>query len=609
MSHLPTIVHVLQCIPFACRSEPREVILGVDKTTFKTAQTLNYAPCRDAVAWKGSLVDAVKQLQPLDVIRPLLDQQSRASIEDVRDEHDLNILHYSILWQHTEVVRLLLMKGYFQETHRPPSVPYLHLACHIGHSLIASILLQERPSDYDVTISPVTWLYMAQLVPSTEVTSPPVDIIKDHHELTPVDVASWSGNIKCVYVMLNYLPPKPKSMFSNGRFSALERAVQVNSTRSLQLILSDNPDEGDTRRAAKEALRHKMDECLDVLLKHGVSMTTVLNGMNPYHFMYMYASAFQTGKGQGKRHKGLPQSTAVLIRHNFDVNNSDLIGSYPLYSLLYSLIQEKDYNPSSVPEYHIETLQTLLAAGARTDFDEVQHITSRSSDADVSELPMIGRELYTSALNAFLMPLQSSDAWRPHMKQYLDQCVLSLLEHGADPAHVNSFGETPLHDLMKALAMQHAMGHMFIDLSNVCRMLLLHGASPNVAAPSGFYPISHYFSTLCKMMGGLYAFERWRQTDCVPQILNLLFYMDQDKVVQAYHQVTQVLVEAKSDGMSDSIISYVQELFRRFMTKTRTLCDLSRLGVWKAAGRKKENLSAWHMPVLLRRHVIEMFDE
>ena len=586
---------------------------GVDTPTFTTAQTLSYAPCRDAAAGRGSLVDAVKQLQPLDVIRPLLAQHSRASIEDERDEHDLNILHYSILWQHAEVVRLLLTKGYFQEPHHAPSVPYLHLACHVGHALIASILLQERPSDYDVTISPVTWLYMAQLVPSSEVTTAHVNMMNSdsgQHELTPIDVASWSGNVKCVYVMLNYLPPKPKSTFHHsGHFSALERAVQVNSTRSLQLILSDHPVEGDMKRAAKEALRHKMDECLNVLLNHGVPLGSVLNGMNPYHFMYMYASAFQAGKGQGKRHKGLPQSTAVLVRHGFDVNNADLIGSYPLYSLLYSLIQEKDYNPSSVPEYHIETLQTLLAAGARTDFDEVLQISSRSSEADVTELPMIGRELYTSALNAFLVPLQSSDAWRPHMKNYLDKCVLSLLEHGADPAHVNSFGETPLHDLMKAIAMQHAMGHMFIDLGNMCRMLLLHGADPNAAAPSGFYPISHYFSTLCKMMGGLYAFERWRQTDCVPHILNLVFFMDHSKVVEAYHQVTQVLIEAKTDGMSDSIISYVQEQFMRFMTKTRPLCELSRLGVWKAAGRQKENLSAWYMPALLRRHITEMFDE
>lgn len=571
---------------------------------------MGYTPCRDAAACHGSLVNAVKQLQPLDVIRPLLAQQSRASIENERDEHDLDILHYSILWQHTEVVQLLLTKGYFQDTHRPPSVPYLHLACHVGHALITSILLQERPSDYDVTISPATWLYMTQLVPSSEVSTAHVNMMKSdsgHHELTPIDIVSWSGNIKCVYVMLNYLPPK--SMFPNRCFSALERAVQVNSTRSLQLILSDHPEEGNMKRAAKEALRHKMDECLDVLLNHGVPVGMVLNGMNPYHFMYMYASAFQAGKGQGKRHKGLPQSTAVLVRHGFDVNNSDLIGSYPLYSLLYSLIQEKDYNPSSVPKYHIETLQTLLASGARTDFDEVHQISSRSTEADVSELPMIGRELYTSALNAFLVPLQSSDAWRPHMKNYLDQCVLLLLEHGADPAHVNSFGETPLHDLMKAVAMQHAMGHMFIDLGNMCRMLLLHGADPNAAAPSGFYPISHYFSTLCKMMGGLYAFERWRKTDCVPQILNLVFFMDHSKVVEAYYQVNQVLIEAKTDGMSDSIISYVQELFTRFMTKTRPLCELSCLGVWKAAGRRREILSAWHMPALLRRHIIEMFDE
>ena len=564
------------------------------------------------MAWPGSLVDAVRQLQPLDVIRPLLDQHSRASIEDERDEHDLNILHYSILWKNAEVVRLLLMRGYFQETHRAPSVPYLHLACHVGHALIASILLQERPSDYDVTIPPVTWLYMTQLMPSSEIAPSCVDIMaigSIQRDLTPVDVASLSDNIKCVYVMLNYSPPKRHSVFSNSRSSALERAVQVNSARSLQLILSDGPNEGDRRRAAKEALRHKMDACLDVLLTHGVPVGAVLNGMNPYHFMYMYASAFQAGKCHGKRHTGLPESTAVLIRHGFSVNNSDLVGSYPLYSLLYSLIQEKDYNPSTVPEYHLETLEALLAAGARTDFDEVLQLESRTTDSDVVELPMIGRELYSSALNAFLVPLQSSDAWRPQMKGYLDQCVQSLLDHGANPAHINSFGETPLHDLMKTLAMQHAMGHMCIDLGNICRMLLRHGANPNVTAPSGFYPISHYFSILCRMMGGLYAFERWRQMDCVPQILGLLSYMDHDSVVEACDQVTNILIEAKTDGMSDSIISGVRDQLTCFMVKPRSLFELSRCGVWKAVDRKKENLHAWYMPALLRRHVIELFEE
>ena len=257
----------------------------------------------------------------------------------------------------------------------------------------------------------------------------------------------------------------------NQRISFLETAVEKCSTKTVQLLLSSSAvRERDVNSAFKMALHRKLSDCMHVLLKDGnVQVSSILNDMNPFHVLYMYSSAYQTYK---ERNYGLDRATSVLISHRFDVNDFSKCGSFPMYSLLNSLIEEKDFYPMETPKYHLKALELLLEAGADPNFDEVTNSLNIATNPYGQAL---GRPLHTSALNALFGSLQTSDNWYAMFPEFVTHCCGLLLRGGCNPKRVDGRGRTVLHDVMKCLAMEHTMGNMGINMFPIIQILMRYG--------------------------------------------------------------------------------------------------------------------------------------
>ena len=150
------------------------------------------------------------------------------------------------------------------------------------------------------------------------------------------------------------------------------------------------------------------------LLSNGnVKVRTILNDMN---VLFMYSSAYQINT---ERNYGLDNATNVLIKHGFEVNDFSKSGSFPLYSLLNSLIEEKDFFAMGTPKYHLHALDLLLKAGADPNLDEVKYSTS---DQKHPYGHTLGRPLHTSALNALFGSLRSCDNWYAMFPEFVTHC-------------------------------------------------------------------------------------------------------------------------------------------------------------------------------------------
>ena len=457
------------------------------------------------------------------------------------DENGLDVMHHAVLSGHDGAVTLL--NELVSVLDREPSVSvkskgYLHLACLLGRESVAGSICNCPDVNLLLGCESVVW-------PSLDIIRKCVSNSKKHpinveqidtvekvynkiqtHKvsdppLQALDIAAMAGHVGCVVSILD------SSLVRHcaNQSSCLERALHLGSLHAFRLLLAQNPHPEAVDFALQIALARKLPEFVAALLDYGADFKRALDGINPFHFAYLCSPLFYSRQVFAIIHRhvhGIDKLTALLIERGFDVNDADPPGTFPLYSLLASLIQEKDYNPSKVPTSRINTLEIMLRAHAQTNKNELKFLNKNNiSSVDVSALSAdAGRELATSALNAFFVGLQSSDTWRVHMAEHLDRICLTLLEHGASAAGSDDVSSSPLHDLMRATATQHVIGHMHADLSTMSRMLLYFGANPNVLNSSSQYPIECYFSHLLGNtgMGGLIAYRRWKGTNNAAQV-------------------------------------------------------------------------------------------
>jgi len=457
------------------------------------------------------------------------------------DENGLDVMHHAVLSGHDGAIALL--NELVTVLVKDPSVSvkpkgYLHLACLLGRESVAGLICNCPDVGLLLGSESVTW-------PSLDVIRKCVDNSKrlplnakqietvekvycriqeravNEPPLQALDVAAMAGHVGCVNAILNSHLVRRCA----NQSSCLERALHLGSLHAFRLLLAQNPRPEAVDHALQIALARKLPEFVAALLDFGADFKRALDGTNPFHFIYLCSPLFYSRPVYAIVHRhihGIDKLTALLIERGFDVNHADPPGTFPLYSLLASLIQEKDYNPSKVPTGRINALGIMLRAHAQTDKNELKFLSKNDvSPADISALSVdAGRELATSALNAFFVGLQSSDTWRVHMAEHLDRICLTLLEHGASAAGSDDVPSLPLHDLMRATATQHVIGHMHADLSTMSRMLLYFGADPNRLNSVSQYPIVCYFSQLLGNtgMGGLIAYRRWKGTDNAAQV-------------------------------------------------------------------------------------------
>jgi len=459
------------------------------------------------------------------------------------DENGLDIMHHAILSGHGGAVAFLNGTSPDLDGEQSISVKpkcYLHLACLLGRESVAGLVCDGPNVGVTLGSESVLWPSFdvirnyARKSKSFPLNSEQLDAIEKvyyriqmHKNTEPplqaLDIAAIAGHMGCIAAVLNSRCVRLCAKQS----SCLERALHLGSLHAFRLLLTQSPDSESVDFALQIALARKLPDFVAALLDFGADFKRALDGINPFHFVYLCSPFVYSRQiyAMVRRHvHGIDKLTALLVHRGFDVNDADPPGTFPLYSLLASLIQEKDYNPSKVPTGHINALKIMLQANAETNRNELEFLSSNKnvSVSDISALSMdAGRELATSALNAFFVGLQSSDTWRVHMAEHLDCICLTLLEHGASAAGSEDVPSTPLHDLMRATATQHVIGHMHADLSTISRMLLYFGANPNRMNSNSQYPIECYFSHLLGTtgMGGLIAYQRWKGTNNAAEVI------------------------------------------------------------------------------------------
>lgn len=551
------------------------------------------------------LREAIVKHGDLPEIKQLLLSLSRSEILKEDNEH-LDILHYAVQSNYAEAVHLLFLKGFFVEPHQPSCVPYLHLACKLGHAAIVSILLKERPHDIDRTANFRCQNSTSDIGYRQESET---DIKPNIQNVTALDLAADGGHIKCVRLLLNSfdrnIPRSPggrERSRSDKQLSLLERAVEKCSTKAVQLLLtSEDVRQDDIDSAFKVALHRKLTDCVDILLKNGhAQVGRILNGMNPYHVLYMYSSAYQVNR---ERNCGLDSTTSVLISHNFDVNDFSKCGSFPLYSLLNSMIEEKDFFPMEMPTYHLKAMKFLLSAGADPNFDEVVHSSLREPNSHT-----LGRPLYTSALNALFGSLQSTDNWYAMFPEFVTHCCGLLLRNGCNPRRVDGRGRTVLHDLMKCLAMEHTMGNMSVNILPIVQILMRYGADPNIDSLSELFPVSSYYQTLFNLMDGRLAIDNWKSSRSHAQVLQLLRYMKHRTASQSCQQIVRICQNAETNSTAGiSVVSHVTPMLQQYTNQHSCLQDLCRLQIWESIDRQRDRLSLLPLPTSLQKSVLNYF--
>jgi len=458
------------------------------------------------------------------------------------DENGLDIIHHAILSGHDGAVSLFneMVQDLDQELSMSvkPKV-YLHLSCLLGHEHVTELVCHSADAGVTVGAESVTWpsfdvirncVKRSKRLPLSSEQMDAIESvyrrIQTHKNSEPplqaLDIAAMAGHIGCIIAVLN---SHLVWQYAKQSSPLLERALHLGSLHAFRLLLTQHPDPDSVDYSLQIALARKLPEFVGALLDFGADFKRALDGINPFHFVYLCSPFFYSRQVYAIvcRHvHGIDKLTAYLIERGFDVNNATPPGTFPLYSLLASLFQEKDYNPSRVPTRHIKALKIMLCANAQTDRNELESINANELSALTAHA---GRELASSALNAFFIGLQASDTWRVHMAEHLDRICLTLLEHGACAAGRNDVPSTPLHDLMCATATQHVIGHMHADLSTMSRMLLYFGANPNQMNSSSQYPIECYFSHLLGStgMGGLIAYRRWKSTKNAAQVICCFF--------------------------------------------------------------------------------------
>lgn len=572
------------------------------------------------------LIAAIYDFEPVPSLRNLL---QRHSLEFLfrPDTDGLDILHHAILANNPEILPLLQEKGFGlslppENGSKPETVGYLHLASLVSNTIVLGALCDLPNSCVSIGCSRKCWPDLEVIKTCMQrgqnrVTSPEklktctavygsITDSGDEGLVLPVDIAAMSQNLMGVQMLL----AASNTNASSKKLSILQQAAEANSLIAFRFLLSQGPKQLELESALKYCLSRKLVGYLKELLDcGGVDVKRALNSVNPFHVVYLCSTSFrQPGIRNpdelSRRNRCLAEVTSCLIDRGFDVNARLPICTYPLYSLITALVHEKDNNPTRVPVYHIEALEVMLRAGADGNFDEARYLQETASE----DIGLSGRDASTSVLNCYFICLQSCDTWRPHIMEHLDRLCLMLLENGADADYVDAYGRAPLHDLMQAMASQHATGHMHADLSTMSRMLLYFGADPNRrSAEEGEYPVELYFTKILAVMGGLFAFRRWKESNNIPQVLNLLYFMNSDDANAAYRSILASLVNAKTDGMPDEVLNEISELMNDYIYRVKSLEELARLALWKAASRKIEKLRQLRMPKAFLSSIKHLF--
>ncbi len=378
----------------------------------------------------------------------------------------------------------------------------------------------------------------------------------------------------------------------------LQRAVEMGSDSAVRSLLNRevfSTEELD--KALISALVWKFPECLDALLESGARRKK-LNSINPYHALFTFSRyLFSTYTSPTSN---MLECLRVLTTYpDLDINCKEPEGSYPLYTLIHMMFEGRKWSPSRLST-NMSCLEILLRAGANPNFDE----TECCSDKITPSIYVVWesffdsfRECFSSALNGMFLSLgdmmyrhRETNVSQVHVQHLLElpgQICRLLLQHGCNANHACSVrkGATPLHDLMKLWAIQHALRYIHFPLCQVQSLLLSYGADPNRKNAYGSYPVHCYAAAFDT--SHLTNYEFWPALDTRPShVFRLLLFMDPICAAEGGKRIIEYCQHLSlGAGMPTDAFEEIQNSVWRILHEVKTLLSLCRLAMWKATGR------------------------
>ncbi len=394
-------------------------------------------------------------------------------------------------------------------------------------------------------------------------------------------------------------------------FRRLERAVEIGSAASVRWILDHkNCSAEELDKALISELVWKFPESLDAFLKNGARRRKAFNSINPCHVLFTFCSYYFSDNTSPM--SNMLETLRVLTSYpDVDINSKEPEGSYPLYTLIYTIFEcyfPHDRDTPSQKSTYMTCLEMLLQAGANPNFDEIKDAGGTPVNIRLKAGSVVFRSCqFSSALNGVFFSLKNvhdvendfsclqepimNQVWLQHLFGLLGQTCRLMLQHGSNPNHINVYkGTTPLHDLMELWARKHSsFVHRYFDqmpfpmaLCQVQSVLLSYGADPNKSTLRNSYPVCYYVTEI-----------QWKYIDNVSSsmvlryshVLRLLQFMDSACAVEAGKRITEYCHALLREGMPAEPLEEIQNSVWRVLNEARTLLSLSQLAVWKAIGR------------------------
>jgi len=87
-----------------------------------------------------------------------------------------------------------------------------------------------------------------------------------------------------------------------------------------------------------------------------------------------------------------------------------------------------------------------------------------------------------------------------------------------------------------------------------------------------------------------------------------MYFMDNKDACAAQKQIISLLESARSDGMPDDVVEFVNSLMDAYIRVPKYLQELAQLALWKGVHRHVPNLRSIHMPKAFFEAISAMFN-
>ena len=356
----------------------------------------------------------------------------------------------------------------------------------------------------------------------------------------------------------------------------------------------------DITKITCEALRKKQYKTLKLLLSSGINFGESFFGLNPYHILYMHSLAFQCNY---ERNCGLAETTNILLSHAYSPSISEP-GSYPLYSLLYSLSYEFMLGRNINLRHHLTCVKLLLTSGADPNFDEIAKLTAEGKN--LATCRTFGRILYNSALFVYCDAIiaKFSDDVTLEITNCIEAILVLLLKRGIDFRKPNVLGDPILHYIVQHIANQ--TGHM-VRFRNILSYLLKYGADPDACCFHNRFAVEYFFfqlvqSDCCVEMKLSECFKNEMNEGIDKGLFNIVIWlfssMSHVAACQSFHSIRShlfIYAMEKKPQFALNSEKFAMQL-TAYIFQPRKLFHLSKEKVWQLADRKLANIKALSLP-------------